>query len=307
MPAKPRSPYHEDSPLTNAPRSMPTQKKPPEPVSTPTERLSSASSSSRALPTPSASAALTAFRTSGRLSVIKRTLPSRSVRTGSVETAASAALIATLSSFGNLRSLAAGCSGGEQLQVWLALAAQDLRIDLHAGDPARLGEHARLRLDALRSEHAATGPECGIDADPLEVTGQLLDRVDRRDALDLHSDPLVLAVPAHEVDRTDVRGPLAPHQAQALAAPLRGVGEKLLQLALKPLLLQAGQRVELVLDVGEDLSDRDLEPLLLTALAGAATGPHEQPLEPSVRAGLLLDDRRCAHPVQRLDARAAAI
>ena len=38
MPAKPRSPNHGDSPLTNAPRSMPAQKKPPAPVSTPTDR-----------------------------------------------------------------------------------------------------------------------------------------------------------------------------------------------------------------------------------------------------------------------------
>ena len=47
----------------------------------------------RARATPAASAALTAFRTSGRLSVISSTLPRRSVRTGSVATAVSSALI----------------------------------------------------------------------------------------------------------------------------------------------------------------------------------------------------------------------
>ncbi len=41
IPAKPRSPNQGASPLTNAPRSIPAQKKPPAPVSTPTDRLSS--------------------------------------------------------------------------------------------------------------------------------------------------------------------------------------------------------------------------------------------------------------------------
>ena len=81
IPAKPRSPNQGDSPLTNAPRSMPAQKNPPAPVSTPTDRPSSSSSSSRAPATPAATAALTAFRTSGRLSVISSTFPRRSVRT----------------------------------------------------------------------------------------------------------------------------------------------------------------------------------------------------------------------------------
>ncbi len=83
MPAKPRSPNHGDSPLTNAPRSIPALKKPPAPVSTPTDRPSSESSSSSAPATPSATAPLTALRTSGRLSVINRMLPRRSVSTTS--------------------------------------------------------------------------------------------------------------------------------------------------------------------------------------------------------------------------------
>src|SRR5256885_12913648 len=43
-----RSPNQADSPLTNAPRSIPALKKPPAPVSTPTESSSSSSSSSKA-------------------------------------------------------------------------------------------------------------------------------------------------------------------------------------------------------------------------------------------------------------------
>ena len=88
---------------------------------------------------------------------------------------------------------------------------------------------------------------------------------------------------------------------QPLAAPLRRVGQQLLQLALDALLLDRRERVELVLDVGEHLRDRDLEQLLLAALA------HEQTLEPTVLAVLLLDHGRRDHPVQRLDVGAAAV
>ena len=62
MPAKPRSPTHGRSPVTNAFRSMPAQKPRPAPVSTPTESASSSSSWSSAAATPSAIAALTALR-----------------------------------------------------------------------------------------------------------------------------------------------------------------------------------------------------------------------------------------------------
>ena len=60
-----------------------------------------------------------------------------------------------------------GCAGGadaargwlaaEEGEVRLALAAQHERVHLHAGDPARLGEHPRLRLDLRRGEHAPAG------------------------------------------------------------------------------------------------------------------------------------------------------
>ena len=58
------------------------------------------------------------------------------------------------------------------------------------------------------------------------------------------------------------------------------VGEQLLQLALHPLLLQRAPRVELVLDVGEHLGDRDLQALLLAALAHAPARS-QAPVSPS--------------------------
>ena len=64
-------------------------------------------------------------------------------------------------------------------------------------------------------------PSAGSSADPLQVAGQLLDGVDRADALDLDGDPLVPLVAAHQVHGPDVRRPLAADQAHALAAPLR--------------------------------------------------------------------------------------
>src|SRR3954447_17538801 len=82
MPAKPRSPTHGRSPVTNALRSMPALKPLPAPVITPTVRSPSASSSSSASATPSASARLTALRASGRLRVIRRTPSRRTLRTG---------------------------------------------------------------------------------------------------------------------------------------------------------------------------------------------------------------------------------
>src|SRR3954454_12999952 len=113
---------------------------------------------------------------------------------------------------------------GEEGEVRLAGAAEDVPVDLDPADPARLGEHARLRLDELRGQDPAAGAHGRLTAEPLEVTRQLLDGVDRADTLDLDSDPLLLRVATHEVDRADVGRPLAPHQPQPLAAPLRRVG-----------------------------------------------------------------------------------
>src|SRR3954453_22171665 len=133
MPAKPRSPTHALSPATNALRSMPALKPLPAPVSTPTCSSDVSSSSSSAAATPSACALLKALRWSGRLSVISRMPSRRSVRTAS-EAVAVSDMPGTL---------------GEQDEIRLALAPQHREVDLDAGDVARLGEHARLRLDQL--------------------------------------------------------------------------------------------------------------------------------------------------------------
>src|SRR5690349_19759772 len=142
---------------------MPAEKPLPAPHRIPTWSSGSASSSSIARPTPSARAALTALRWSGRLSVTTRTPSRRSVSTAGW-------------SFMTLRLR-------EQHEVRLALAAQHGEVDLDPGDPARLGEHPRLRLDRLRREHAAAAAERRVGAQPLEIAGELLDRVDRPDAL----------------------------------------------------------------------------------------------------------------------------
>src|SRR4051794_30046633 len=140
MPAKPRSPTHAFSPATNALRSMPALNPFPAPVRMPTCSSAVSSSSSSAFATPSARARLTALRASGRLSVMSRMPSRRSVRTAS-EAVAVSDMPGRLS---------------EEHEVRLALAAQDLEIDLDPADPARLGEHARLGLDDLGGQDAAT-------------------------------------------------------------------------------------------------------------------------------------------------------
>src|SRR5215210_8017602 len=199
MPAKPRPSTCGLSPWTKAFRSIPAQKPFPAPVRIPTCSPSSSSRRSSAAATPAASAALTALRASGRLSVISRTPSPASVRTASSAMAG-----------GRLR---------EQRQRGLALAAEHGEIDLDPLDPARLGQHAGLRLDDLGGEHAAAGAERRVEPDAIEVARELLDRVDRPDALDLDGDPAVLVVAAHEVHRPDVRRPLAAHEPEALPAP----------------------------------------------------------------------------------------
>src|ERR1019366_8263490 len=206
-------------------------------------------------------------------SVISSTLPRRSVSTGPPGSACSALIRAPCSGKGGAYPRSgdpaesagrggwprAGRSGREQAQVGLAISAQDLRIDLHALHPARDREHTCLRLDDLRSQDAPAGAERGIEADALEVAAQLLDGVDRDDPLDLHRDPLVLLVLAHQIDGPDVGGPLALDQPETLSAPLGRVGQELLELTLDALLLERQQRVELMLDVGENLGDCDVQ------------------------------------------------
>src|SRR4051812_41743473 len=247
MPAKPRCSTNMLSPATNAFRSMPEEKPLPAPVRMPTRSSSSSSSRSSAAPIPFAIAALTALRWSGRLSVISSTPPSASVSTAS-----------SAMRRGSLR---------EQRQRGLALAPQHGQVDLDPADPARLRQHARLRLDHLRGEDAAAFAQRGVESDPLEVARELLDGVDRADPLDLHRDPAVVVVAAHQVDRPDVRRPLAPHEPEALAAPAGRARERLLQVGLDAVLLQPGVALHVVRRVGDHLGEPDLELVVALELA----------------------------------------
>ena len=57
--------------------------------------------------------------------------------------------------------------------------------------------------------------------DPLEVARQLLDGVDRGDALDLDGDPPVFGVTTHQVDGTHVGRPLPPDEPELLTECVR--------------------------------------------------------------------------------------
>ena len=74
---------------------------------------------------------------------------------------------ATAQPAGGARPVTALCR--EQRQVGLALAAQHGEVDLDARDPARLGQHPRLRLDRLRGEDAAARAHRRVAPDALEV------------------------------------------------------------------------------------------------------------------------------------------
>src|SRR5207248_3216367 len=78
----------------------------------------------------------------------------------------------------------------KQCQVRLALATEHGQVDLDAADATRLGKRDRLGLDRLRGEDPAAARLRRVLADESEVARQLLDRVDRPDALDLDRDPL---------------------------------------------------------------------------------------------------------------------
>ncbi len=166
---------------------------------------------------------------------------------------------------------------------------RDLQEALAAA-PRFCGEGFRL----VRREHTPAGLTCRVEADEAEVARQLLDGVDRADALDLDRDPAVLLVAAHEVDGPDVGRPLAADEPEALAAALGGVGQRDLQVRLDPVLLEpGGVEVHLVRDVGEHLEHADLQPVL--GLARSLTDD-----EPGERVAVLLDHGRGRHPVERL-------
>src|SRR5204863_412751 len=162
LPAKPRAPNQGDSPLTNAPRSMPALKNPPVPVSTPTDRSSSSSSWSSAPATPAASAALTAFRTSGLFSVISRTLPRVSARTGSAVTVL--ASVATAAGYLNRRGRRIQARGGAPPGGGRARAAQGGGGERPATSAARAPHGGPLVAGAGAGGCTAGGPVDGHSA-----------------------------------------------------------------------------------------------------------------------------------------------
>ena len=101
-----------------------------------------------------------------------------------------------------------------------------------------------------------------VAADHLEVARQLLHGLDRPDPLDLHGDPAVVRVAAHQIDRTDVGRPLAADKPQPLLERVRYRRERLLKVPLDAVLLEPRVLPQLVLDLGEQLRDADLEPVL---------------------------------------------
>src|SRR5437764_12207612 len=140
-------------------------------------------------------------------------------------------------------------SGGEEREIRLALAAQQREIDLDAADAARLRERDRLRFQLLRGQDAAAGALRRILADEPQVARELLDRLDRPDALDLDGDPVALLVAAHQVDGPDAGRPLALHERQVLAERRRRRSELCLEVAFHAVLLQRGRLAHVVPDV----------------------------------------------------------
>src|SRR3954471_20949904 len=137
MPAKPRSPTHGRSPVTNALRSMAAENPLPAPVRMPTCSSCVSSSSSSASAMPWARAPLTALRASGRLSVMSRMLSRRSVRTASA--------VAVSDMAGSLRFramrptvLITGATDGLGRAVAERLAADGARVLVHGRDEQRL-------------------------------------------------------------------------------------------------------------------------------------------------------------------------
>src|SRR6266566_8839428 len=176
----------------------------------------------------------------------------------------------------------------EQRQIRLALAAEELEIDLDAADPSRLGKCDRLRLQLLRGEDPTAGALRRVLANEAEIARQLLDRLDRRDPLDLDGNPLPALVAAHQVDRANIGRPLALHKHQLLAECGRRGGQLFLKIALDAVLLQRRRLAHVVRDVAQHLGEPDLEHVLGLQLA------HDEPL------AFVLDERRRRHPVQRL-------
>ena len=106
--------------------------------------------------------------------------------------------------------------------------------------PRSVGEHAGLRLDFLGGEDAPDRSEQRIPVEQLQVPGELLHPVDLAAALDLHGDAGAGGVLAHQVDRPDRRGVLAPDQPPAVAEHVHLRREQFLEMRFDPVLDQAG-------------------------------------------------------------------
>ena len=281
MPAKPRSPTQGRSPVTNAFRSMPAQKPLPAPVSTPTLSPSSPSSSIERR-----GDALGQRQVDGvaRVGAVERDQQHALASLGQDDV-----MLTTRHYAANRRS------SGSRLPRRTSTSTSTQSMS------SRRGEHARLRLDPLRDQHAPTRGHRGVQADALQVARQLAHRIHRGDALDLNRHPLISGVATHQVDRTDVGWELAAHQPKALATPMRGVGKQFLQFALEPFLLERCKHVQLVIDVGEHLGDRDLQTLVGALLA------HKETHQRAAVVALLSEHRGRRHPVERLDVGRAAV
>src|SRR5215207_7906588 len=178
----------------------------------------------------------------------------------------------------------------EQRQVGLAPAPEQVEVDLAGEDPPGVRERRRLRAHLLCDEDAAAAGHRGVEPDPLQVAAQLLDRVHRRDALDLDGDPLVVAVATHQVDGPDVRGPFTPDEPELVLDRLRLRRELELEVAFDAVLLEPCRLPHVVPLVAQDLDEADLEPVP----GAAGTLAHDE------QVARLLDDGRRRHPVQRL-------
>src|SRR3954468_2823741 len=173
MPAKPRSPIHGRWPVAEALGPMPAEKPLPAPVSTRTCSSWVSSSSSRASATPCARSPLTALRASGRLSVIRRMLSRRSVRT------AGAVAVSVSDMRGSLRFalmrptvLITGATDGLGRGVAERLRADGARVLVHGREEERLaaigGETFLADLSSL-DEARALAEEVERATDELHV------------------------------------------------------------------------------------------------------------------------------------------
>ena len=188
---------------------------------------------------------------------------------------------------GSSESAANGDPRRTEAEVVGLHAAEGVVVDLDPAEAPSLGEHLRLGLDHLGDEHAADLAERRVELQTFDVAGELFDAVDVAASLDLDRDDCVRLVAAHQVDRPDRRGVLAPHQGETILDGVRAGGEQLLQVCFDAVLLQARVLAELGRHVADHLVQVDRQGLLLRV------GHH-----PVVA---VVDERvRSVHPVERL-------